>query len=183
MDKFIDEKELKEIAFTKGINLYQLYEYKKSLLFRSTWLFEEPSIEDLKRLKKLIDSTIKNYNDISLSLKQENELVYDKLFPTTRIKRIEEPRIPKPGTVYVVNCKRTGLYKIGFTASMESRFKSIKTHNPNTTLVSQYDNLTDAQSVEKELHILFKDKKSDGEWFELNECDLETINRKLDPLY
>jgi hypothetical protein len=36
---------------------------------------------------------------------------------------------------------------------------------------------------EKELHILFKDKKADGEWFELNECDLDTINCKLNPLY
>lgn len=56
--------------------------------------------------------------------------------------------------------------KIGYTANLESRMKTYKTHNPHVVLLSSKDgNRVD----EKKLHSLCKEYLYDTEWFYNND--------------
>lgn len=155
----------------------KLIEHEKSLIFFNGYDYEDPSIEELKKMKKLIESTIKNYNSISSSIKRTNDHLYEKYFPTTRREYAEQPRKIKKGIIYIVKCERTKLYKIGLTAGkIESRLRTLKTSNPRISLFKHYEGIIDVYNQEKKLHDLFSKKRIDGEWFELDELDLCNID-------
>ena len=62
-------------------------------------------------------------------------------------------------------------YKIGFSSNWEKREKSYKTHSPNHEVIFLLKYIN-AQDLEFDLHLMFKDKKVHGEWFELDNEDL-----------
>jgi len=155
----------------------RLIEHEKSLFFFNGIQYEEPSLEELKNIKKLIESNIKNYDSVSSNIKYYNECIYEDLFPTIKRKYINEPKKTISGIIYILKCERTKLYKIGLTSTkIDSRLKSLKTANPSISLVKYYSGITDIYSEEKKLHNLFADKRIDGEWFELDDSDLNTID-------
>lgn len=61
-------------------------------------------------------------------------------------------------------------YKIGRSRSPEERLKSLRTANPTCVLVGQTQKIG-----EKDLHIIFREKRIAGEWFDLSEEDLAKI--------
>lgn len=152
-------------------------EYEKSLIFFNGYDYEDPSIEELKNIKKLIESTIRNHESISSSIKRTNDYIYEQYFPTTRREYVEQPRKIKKGTIYIIRCERTKLYKIGLTAGkIESRLRTLKVSNPSISLFKHYDGVIDIYNQEKKLHNLFSEKRIDREWFELDELDLCNID-------
>lgn len=63
-----------------------------------------------------------------------------------------------------------GLYKIGKSKNPQNRVKQIRTGNPNVKLVDFSDKVT-----EKELHALYKNHRIKGEWFRLDEKQVNSI--------
>lgn len=71
---------------------------------------------------------------------------------------------------YLVGDCMTGLVKIGKTSNMKKRLTTMRTSNLNLTLlfVLPYD-------LEGELHLLFKDKRIEREWFKLTFDDMRGV--------
>lgn len=78
-------------------------------------------------------------------------------------------------TLYVIKCSE--FHKIGMTSDLvEYRMKYMQIGNPyEMEIIATYqgDNIP---YKEKELHKLFSSKKERGEWFRLDEVDLEVIS-------
>jgi hypothetical protein len=68
--------------------------------------------------------------------------------------------------------KCANYYKIGHSKNPSNRRATIQTHNPLDVKICALYKTMDALLYEKQLHALFYDKRSRGEWFELTEADL-----------
>lgn len=67
-----------------------------------------------------------------------------------------------------------GIYKIGKSKDPKRRLQSLKTANPHVKLVAYGDGVK-----EKVLHNKYDNKRINGEWFRLNNKDVENIIRSL----
>ena len=78
--------------------------------------------------------------------------------------------------VYVFKLKGYDYYKIGITINVKKRLKDIDRINPfGVEYIKSYETLYD-KGVEGNLHNHFKDKWIKGEWFELTEDDVNSID-------
>lgn len=78
-----------------------------------------------------------------------------------------------PGYVYLLSSS-DGSFKIGRTKNPDRRINDFRSHR----LVVEYICLIETQNMirlEADLHIKFKDKRIQGEWFDLDENDIEYI--------
>lgn len=98
-------------------------------------------------------------------IKEQNEIV---------IPKVKEK---KSGYIYLIKSKN--LYKIGRAKYPKSRFKTYKTENPFRTEVIFQKEVDDYIGVEAELLKKFQDKKYRGEWFKLNQEDVDLIKEFL----
>ena len=78
------------------------------------------------------------------------------------------------------------IYKIGISDKPKKRLSTFKTANPKISLVCYSDLISFAPMVENKLHELFKNQNVGGEWFQLNEEQVELLvklitNLKEDP--
>lgn len=82
--------------------------------------------------------------------------------------------------VYLVQWEDTDLYKIGRTTNMEGRLTSLNTSMPTGRLVlyKKYA-VGNPKHVERHLHKMFEDNRVNGEWFRLDKCDLELIEKAV----
>jgi len=78
--------------------------------------------------------------------------------------------------VYVFKLKGYDYYKIGIAINVKKRLKDIDRINPfGVEYIKSYETLYD-KGVEGNLHNHFKDKWIKGEWFELTEDDVNSID-------
>jgi len=76
-------------------------------------------------------------------------------------------------TVYVMRCEQ--FIKIGWTTNVSLRLKHLSTSNPfPITLLGQAEA---DRGCEMELHEMFREFRSTGEWFELPEGELEALKQ------
>jgi len=75
----------------------------------------------------------------------------------------------KESYLYII--KTNEKYKIGFTKNWNNRKKSYETHLPEYKIIYLIK-ILDAFNLEEYLHLLFKDKKVKGEWFNLSNEDI-----------
>ena len=81
---------------------------------------------------------------------------------------------PVPGYIYLMHCE--GWYKIGKTTQEpEDRLAQIDTAIPFETTLIHTIRVDDCNAVEQHLHARFSDKRWKGEWFKLDESDIEYI--------
>jgi hypothetical protein len=87
---------------------------------------------------------------------------------------VEGEPMSRVAHIYVVKLVDEGIYKIGQTKNLELRLCSlIKKHGPVNL---EYANTTtEANEFEGRLHSLFAEKHVEGEWFRLDEADIEHI--------
>ncbi len=82
------------------------------------------------------------------------------------------------GIVYLI--KSGELYKIGMTTgTIENRVKSLQTGSPHRLEIIHTIKTNDPHNLETYLHDLFKNKRVNGEWFNLDKRDIALI-RGLD---
>jgi hypothetical protein len=92
-------------------------------------------------------------------------------------------RLPQPlsaagraGYVYVIRGRDDGLFKIGLTVDPAKRLQTFQTARPDL----QFEHLIrcrDRYNAERRLHEQFARKRRQGEWFQLDNRDLETLKR------
>ncbi len=82
------------------------------------------------------------------------------------------PERKKNTYLYVMIDKRTGYYKIGRSKDPSYREKTLQSDAPDIELLFHYEAYT---NQEKELHQKYAEKRVRGEWFQLDENDLEEI--------
>jgi hypothetical protein len=168
---------MEELLVTNRLKAFQFLQHENLLLFFNGWGYEELTIDELKQIKYLLDSTISNYDSFYSYVSKENLKIEEGQFREFNSLKTKEPKKTKKGIIYIMKCERTNLYKIGLTTrSIHTRFNSLKTANPSINLFKYYEEVIDLYEKERELHNLFSKKRIDGEWFELNESDLCKID-------
>lgn len=83
------------------------------------------------------------------------------------------PSPPRIGWVYVL--KYGEHYKIGMTKDIKCRFSSIGLAMPEKPKLILTIESQNYENLEKHLHAMFASKRVNGEWFSLDEGDIETI--------
>jgi predicted GIY-YIG superfamily endonuclease len=78
--------------------------------------------------------------------------------------------------VYIVEC--AGVYKIGTTTDMHKRMSALQAGCPHPIHICL--KMLGHHPVEAILHEEYRDKRSHGEWFRLDENDLASILRDWD---
>lgn len=83
--------------------------------------------------------------------------------------------------VYLMHDISNGYYKIGISNKPYYREKTLQSEKPTIELVvsKKFPVRKIAESIEKSLHSVFDDKRLRGEWFELDEKDVEHIIESL----
>ena len=83
------------------------------------------------------------------------------------------------GFVYLIGEKNNeGRYKIGSTRAknVNKRLKQLQTGNSSELYIKNYHETDNPFKLEKMLHNRFKSSNLIGEWFELNESDINEFN-------
>ena len=105
----------------------------------------------------------------------------NKLRPKPKPKTVKVPKEPRRrfkihlSTVYVI--KGAGIYKIGRTTNLKSRFSALQNSSPVGLKMILHLECLDNEGLEEALHKLFASKNSHGEWFALTELDLDFLMR------
>lgn len=81
----------------------------------------------------------------------------------------------KNGYVYILG--GAGYYKIGLSKDPKQRISSFAPKLPFDTEIVHIIKTNDMYRLESELHAKFSGKRSNGEWFELDESELEQIRQ------
>lgn len=98
-----------------------------------------------------------------------------KLLALIEKKRKNQAREAKrflPTFIYLMRDERTNFYKIGKSSNPRHREKTLQSDNPLVVLV---DSWIGVSSDEKRLHKRFEAKRIRGEWFNLDENDIQKI--------
>jgi hypothetical protein len=86
--------------------------------------------------------------------------------------------LPISGWVYVLQCKELGLYKIGKTAHLSRRIMHLNIQLPfRAVLLCLIPLVPGWENLERELHDRYAKRRKNGEWFELNQDDLESLKQ------
>lgn len=124
----------------------------------------------LQKLKmEMTDEEIKEHNS-----KAEDEQIssYSRVLQKEKSKRNIQD-----GYIYVI--KSGEYYKIGRTVCLKDRIKKYITENPNEVKVLLNEKVVDYVDVEDKLLKMFKKKKHRGEWFKLDNSDIDIIKNYL----
>jgi hypothetical protein len=153
---------------------------KECLVFHDGFFYlERLTTDEINEYLSLLKNTLDHLNEVNLTTKSYNlEFEMELRNPGILEKKVKV-KVPKSGDIYIIFCKRTKLYKIGFTCSgIFSRLSQLKTANPDIEIHSHFKT-DDVILTESWLHNYYKDKKVSREWYELTESDLEFIKQIL----
>ncbi|MBA4744258.1 MAG: GIY-YIG nuclease family protein [Muricauda sp.] len=112
----------------------------------------------------LVKETIPNYEPTELKqVKPEKENIADFCF------------------VYLMHDTSNSYYKIGISNSPEYRERTLQSEKPTIEMIAskKFPVRKIAESIEKALHSTYSEKRLRGEWFELNDNDVEHIKETL----
>jgi hypothetical protein len=82
--------------------------------------------------------------------------------------------LPTTSGVYII-ASPDSIYKIGMAKNIQQRVRGIDTHVPFVLVVKAIIETGDPASLEKQLHRAYHDKRVKGEWFRLDDDDIEAI--------
>ncbi|MGL5720071.1 MAG: GIY-YIG nuclease family protein [Alphaproteobacteria bacterium] len=91
----------------------------------------------------------------------------------------EKKRIRVKGFVYLLFNKSTSMHKIGVTKNVSTRVSSIEMQTGVDMVLVEKTLVDDMYFHESYLHKLFKEKRVKGEWFNLNDFDVEKIKNMM----
>lgn len=85
--------------------------------------------------------------------------------PRVRGARLPRKAPTQAGLVYFVRATTVGLIKIGKADCVHTRFRTLRTHSPDTLQLLGCVASDDASGLERRLHVQFAEHRSHGEWF------------------
>ena len=126
---------------------------------------------DWQRIKALVDEWYRSMNETEITANNIHWEAWQDMKPQIS-KPTPKPR-PKEGWIYIL--EGGGYYKIGQAVNVDSRLEQFTPKLPFTTKLFHCFITTDMDHWEKKLHVRFADKRTNGEWFKLDEADLEWL--------
>ena len=129
--------------------------------------------DEIKAIIKGLTNFINEYNqeDINYINQQAKQRKRQKL-ENVEYKEINES---EKGVVYLLKIKDTNQYKIGVSKDFDRRYNEISPKMPFELKTINLIKSFNIYDLEKELHEKFANKRIKGEWFELEEKDVEYI--------
>lgn len=88
--------------------------------------------------------------------------------------------------VYLISSEINGqkLYKIGYTRrNPEKRIKEFKTGNASYFQIVEVFKSKWGTKIEAQIHKKFKSKKIEGEWFQLNQSDIDSFIKECEKVH
>lgn len=105
-----------------------------------------------------------------------NKLYEEKLYKKNKISITNNDfNYNNPGFVYLLKCKNTNIYKIGYSKNVSRRVKQLMTNIPYKLNIHHVIETEDMLGLESYLHDLYEDKRMNGEYFKLDQEDVEYI--------
>ena len=89
-------------------------------------------------------------------------------------RKLARSRDGRAGFVYVLKSE-SGTYKIGRTKNPDDRLRTFSVKLPFAVEYEALIYSSDMIALERDLHLRFADKRVNGEWFTLNEQDMDEI--------
>jgi hypothetical protein len=89
--------------------------------------------------------------------------------------RFEDRSNDRIGFIYLIRSGDTNRYKIGISKNVPSRLNTLQTENPEKLSLIRAFPAIDALKLEQELHSYFAEQRFAGEWYVLDEQDLEYV--------
>tara|TARA_R100001443_G_scaffold28278_1_gene41425 strand:- start:354 stop:1385 length:1032 start_codon:yes stop_codon:yes gene_type:complete len=181
----------KEKDFINALEIGNIYDIEINLnIYEYGWqnyLYYTISLDTFfkingKKIKNIEPYYIKMFQDLGLNLLKtsyEDRLSWFKKFERQE-GEIERKEIlsynysyNKPESqCYIIKDENTGLYKIGKSLDPLSREKTLQSEKPTLKAVKIF-----REDHESELHKLYKKQRVRGEWFKLNNIQLEYVCR------
>jgi len=125
---------------------------------------------------KVVQNLVKKY----IELVEENIKSHKPLF---KRENIEESNSSGNGkcSVYIMMDTTNSFYKIGISNKPEYRERTLQADKPTIELLTskEFPNRKIAESIEKSLHMSYDDKRIRGEWFELDNGEVNDIMETL----
>ncbi len=150
------------------------------------WKFYDmkPNISSLKRNHRIVWSELSQlFRDKFISDSTWFDVI--EILPVKEVKDTNENElinlVESECFVYLMLDKRNGLYKIGISSEPKYREKTLQSEQPKVGLVAKkkYINRKIAGAIEKALHNVYHHKHQRGEWFRLDEEDLNELKHTL----
>jgi hypothetical protein len=123
-------------------------------------------------LTKIVEKTGISKSQIS---KKSNAEGWEKGFGPLQGRSFIEP----PSLVYLVTCdefSKNNLYKIGYANNIKNRISAMQTGCPYVLYAYRCYEVKNPIAVEFALHSLFDNKRKIGEWFTLDEIDINYLD-------
>jgi|TARA_R110000744_G_scaffold373006_1_gene484957 hypothetical protein len=99
------------------------------------------------------------------------ELLKDDAIKNKAIKDVEDSLFKDKKEDFLYIIENQGLYKIGYTSNFVNRYKNYKSHLGIVNLVYLHKGF-DTYLLEDKLHLVFKEKRKTGEWFDLSKKEI-----------
>ncbi len=125
----------------------------------------------LKRSYKLFQSFIKEFRKV----------VKDNVSPVELDDNLESGTKQRECYVYLMIDTTNNFYKIGISNKPQYREHTLQSDKPTIELVCSkaYPTRTIAEAIESSLHRVYASKRIRGEWFNLDESDIDIIRKTL----
>lgn len=130
------------------------------------------SSEEIKTQNKKVWSVLCPEMFSDMYEKDDSKEKCEKDWIKTKNKKVKQSN---PGFIYIIRAEDSSIYKIGKTKDMTKRMYQFDKQYPFNIELYTYFKSNDISNDEKSLHKQFEDKKQKGEWFQLDEYDLEII--------
>jgi hypothetical protein len=114
------------------------------------------------------DEAIDSHND---ALDHKNHL--GKYYDPPCEREPMRPKIARPGYIYLFHAENSEWYKIGVSSSPENRVRAVKAKAQSSVVIVTYFAVDNMGEAEVWWHKCFSSKRGDGEWFALNEEEIE----------
>lgn len=129
---------------------------------------DEISEENLSKIEQAVKLTRKlNKDGVRLQ----------SFYQTPNFARLPKERETPMGFVYVMQNRRNGLFKIGFSKKPSFREKTLQSQEPEVEMIFSHKGSVE---LEKLIHGNFSRNRIRGEWFSLTEDELESVKLMLE---
>jgi hypothetical protein len=157
-----------------------LYEIDQDGILYKPEFYPYFTIEELKHLSDSIELTLKRYLDLGLTDNQINKLNENEC--EKRIKEMSGHRNYQKNRIEMTNIylmldENTGYHKIGRSKNPNKRERTLQSEKPTISLFYHCEVPAKIESI---LHEKYKDYRVRGEWFDLDEEQINEIVEYLE---
>jgi hypothetical protein len=158
-----DERYNYYFSLTKTALIRNIFSNIESSKIRNK-VFSEIHTDKIKEFYRLQNEIDELKEFIDMQKEEINELTKQKI-------SVKQPILERK--TYIIKDCNNGLYKIGFSNNPIKREKTLQSQNPNIKIVKVFE-----KNIEKELHLNYKEFRVRGEWFNLNNTQIDYICKK-----